>query len=58
LDKRLSIPKFTDEEGYSPRMVRNMMKRNSINNNSQMSLNNSRAGSNSISPTRRNIQAK
>jgi len=23
LDKRLSIPKFTDEEGYSPRMIRN-----------------------------------
>ena len=38
LDKRLSIPKFTDENGYSPRMLKNIIKRNSITNSSQISI--------------------
>ena len=55
LDKRLSIPKFTDENGYSPRRVTNMMKRNSITNSSQISIRN-KGGDQSTcsSPERKN----
>ena len=54
LDQRLSIPKFTDEEGYSPRMAK---RRNSINHNSQLSISKQQTGSTSRSPRRNGIHS-